>query len=90
MLEQIIAAVVCGVLGGVVGVAVAWGAASARLKRVEDDVAKCVTREVYAANQTALDAKLTRIETMVERLFDRLTGYARTPRPGDTDPGIPR
>lgn len=72
---------ISGLGGSAVGVGVAWGGFSARLRRVEQDVSKCVTREVYAAQQSSLTEKLTRIETMVERLFDRHDGFTRTPQP---------
>ena len=60
--------------------AVAWGRTAARLKRVEEDVAKCVVREVYTAQQTALTERLTRIESMLERVLDR-TGHRRNDDP---------
>lgn len=63
-----------------------------RLQRLEKDQADCVKRETYAAERLASEKHITRIELYVERIWERLTGYSRTPRPGeDTDPGrIPR
>ena len=61
--------------------AVAWGAMTARLRRVEADVANCVVREVYNAQSNAITERLTRIEAMLERVLDRTPRRHDDPTP---------
>lgn len=82
MPDWLIAAIVAAVPG-----VLAAGGLWVRVGHLEKEIGKCVTREVYALQQNAMTDKLNRIENIVERLYDRLTGYARTPKSGDTDPG---
>lgn len=54
----------------VVGV-LALGGMWVKVHRLERDVGECVRREVYAAEMKPLNEKLSRVESLVERIYDR-------------------
>ncbi len=56
---------------GLLGAGVSWGALATRMSRVEKDVAACVGRDLYQANQAAMFDKLSHLERMMERLVAR-------------------
>jgi hypothetical protein len=66
---------------GLIGGGVSWGTLYTRVSRVEKDVAMCVGRDLYQANQAALFEKVSRVERLLEKMLHEDSGRYR-PSPG--------
>lgn len=71
------------VVPALLAVGAIYGALSARMTRVEVDVAACVRKEMFDAHAKGVEEKLSDIKAQNGRILDRLYARARD----DTNPG---